>query len=328
MTTSTLSSEVERYRLMALIRGVEERIQVLYTQGMVQGPAHLAIGHEAIAVGAASVLEADDCSIGTYRGHGHVLARGVAPEALVAEMLGKATGMCGGKGGSMHLTSVEHGYYGSYAIVGAQLPIAVGLAWACRLRGSTQVVVCFFGDGATNIGAFHEALNLAAVWRLPVVFVCENNQYMEYTRIADVTPVRRPAADRAAAYGLEPIVVDGNDVEAVAEVMGAAVARARGGDGPSLVEAETYRICGHSAADPQAYRSVEEVDRWRKRDPLTCYRDVLIGRGLPPDRIAAVDDEVAEVVRRAVQAAKDALAPQLSTASSQVWASEETSWRN
>ena len=184
----------------------------------------------------------------------------------------------GGKGGSMHLTSVEHGAMGSYAIVGAHLPIAVGAAWSAQYRESGQVAVCFFGDGTTNIGAFHEALNMAVVWRLPVVFVCENNQYMEYTPIGAVTAVARPAADRAAAYGLEAIVVDGNDVDAVYDVARRTIDRARDGDGPSLVEAITYRHGGHSRADPGKYRPDDEVKAWMARDPISPRRGPACSR--------------------------------------------------
>lgn len=183
MQTDTMTDvdlDLRLYRQMALVRAFEERVDTLYRQGKVRGPAHLALGHEAIAVGVADVLEPGDRSIGTYRGHHHALARGAPPGPVLREMLGREGGICAGKGGSMHVTSVQHGYMGSHAIIGAHLPIAVGLAWASQIRGDARVTACFFGDGATNIGAFHEALNLAAVWRLPVVFVCENNGYMEY----------------------------------------------------------------------------------------------------------------------------------------------------
>ena len=189
----------------------------------------------------------------------------------------------------MHITSVEHGYYGSYAIVGAHLPIACGLGWAAKIRRSGQVTVCFFGDGTTNIGAFHEAVNLAAVWRLPVVFVCENNWYMEYTPIGDVIPVALPAADRAAAYGLDRVVVDGNDVAAVRQVIGGAVNAARNGQGPALVEAQTYRLKGHSAADGAAYRPAEEVARWRERDPLLRARAALTAAGTAAEKLDEID---------------------------------------
>jgi len=223
---------LELYVRMCFLRHFAERVDVLYRRGLIHGPVHLGLGQEAIAVGAASVLRPGDCSLGTYRGHAHALARGAPPDAVLAELLGRAGGICQGKGGSMHITSVEHGYFGSYAIVGAHLPIACGLAWAAKIRRTEAVTVCFFGDGTTNIGAFHEAVNLAAVWRLPVVFVCENNWYMEYTPIADVIPVALPAADRAAAYGLDRVVVDGNDVTAVRRVVGDAGHRGQERRGP------------------------------------------------------------------------------------------------
>ena len=213
---------------MVECRLFETRAQELFFEGLVRGTTHLGIGQEAVAAGFAAAMRADDYTFCTYRGHNHTLARGTPMAPIFAELFGRATGLLGGKGGSMHLTSVEHGVMGSYAIVGAHLPIALGAAWSAQYRKSGQVAVCFFGDGATNIGAFHEALNMAAVWKAPVVFVCENNQYMEYTPIGAVTAVARPAADRASAYGLEPIVVDGNDAEAVYAV---AVTAHRAGPG-------------------------------------------------------------------------------------------------
>ena len=200
---------------MVECRQFEVRAQELFFEGLVRGTTHLGIGQEAVAAGVAAAMREDDYTFCTYRGHNHTLARGVPMAPVFAELFGRATGLLGGKGGSMHLTSVEHGVMGSYAIVGAHLPIALGAAWSAQYRKSGQVAVCFFGDGTTNIGAFHEALNMAAVWKAPVVFVCENNQYMEYTPIGAVTAVEHPAADRASAYGLESIVVDGNDVDAV-----------------------------------------------------------------------------------------------------------------
>jgi pyruvate dehydrogenase E1 component alpha subunit len=274
------------------------------------------------------VLRPDDCSLGTYRGHAHALARGAPPDAVMAELLGRAGGICHGKGGSMHITSVPHGYYGSYAIVGAHLPVACGLAWAAKIRRTGQVTVCFFGDGATNIGAFHEAVNLAAVWRLPVVFVCENNLYMEYTPIADVIPVELPAADRAAAYGLDRIVVDGNDVAAVRDVVGAAVAAARDGHGPSLVEAQTYRLKGHSAADSAAYRPAEEVARWRARDPLLLSRTALVNAGTAETVLDEIDtrtkSDLAELARQVLEWP----VPEPAGAWTDMWSDGSSQWRN
>src|SRR6476660_4769710 len=237
---ATTSREIDRdtrlrmYRTMVECRQFEVRAQVLFFEGLVRGTTHLGVGQEAVAAGVAAAMRTDDYTFCTYRGHNHTLARGVPMAPIFAELFGRGTGLLGGKGGSMHLTSVSHGVMGSYAIVGAHLPIALGAAWSAQYRESGQVAVCFFGDGTTNIGAFHEALNMAAVWQAPVVFVCENNQYMEYTAIGAVTAVARPAADRASAYGLDAIVVDGNDAEAVYEVAQTAVGRARASDGPSL----------------------------------------------------------------------------------------------
>ena len=316
------------YERMCYLRHFEERVDALYRQGHIHGPAHLGLGQEAIAVGAASVLAPGDCSLGTYRGHAHALARGAPPDAVLAELLSREGGICQGKGGSMHITSVEHGYYGSYAIVGAHLPIACGLAWAAKIRRTGAVTVCFFGDGTTNIGAFHEAVNLAAVWRLPVVFVCENNWYMEYTAIADVIPVALPAADRAAAYGLDRVVVDGNDVAAVRQVIGDAVRAARNGQGPSLVEAQTYRLKGHSAADAGAYRPAEEVARWREQDPLLRARSVLTKAGVGEAELDEID---AQARTQVAELARHVLArpvPESSGAWTDVWSDGSWQWRN
>src|SRR5213082_67345 len=242
------------YQLMVELRDFEQRAYELFLENLVRGTSHLALGQEAISAGYAVAMRADDYTFCTYRGHGHTLARGASMAAAMAELLGRGNGMLHGKGGSMHLTDVKHGAMGSYAIVGAHLPIAAGAAWSAQVRKSGQVAVCFFGDGTTNIGAFHEALNLAVVWKLPVVFVCENNLYMEYTPIRSVTAVEHPAADRASAYGLPPILIDGNDADVVFEVASRTLARARSGEGPSLVEAVTYRRGGHSRADPAQYR--------------------------------------------------------------------------
>ena len=238
------------YRSQFALRQFEARAYDLFLENFVKGTSHLAIGQEAIAAGFAAAMRPTDWTFATYRGHAHTLARGVPMTPVFAELMGRANGLMAGKGGSMHLTSVEHGVMGSYAIIGAHLPIACGAAWSAQYRGTDQVAVCFFGDGSVNIGAFHEALNFAAIWKLPVIFFCENNLWMEYTRTSDVTAVANPAADRASAYGLESIIVDGNDADAVFEVTSLAIARARAGEGPSMIEAKTYRHGGHSRADP------------------------------------------------------------------------------
>jgi pyruvate dehydrogenase E1 component alpha subunit len=316
-----------RYEQMALIRRTEKAAHDLFLQGLVKGTTHLAAGHEAIAVGASAALRYDDYVFATYRGHHHAMARGATPEECLAELMSRATGLCGAKGGSMHLTKAATNMLGSYAIVGAHLPMAVGAAWSARLRGTGQVAVAFFGDGATNIGAFHEALNLAAVWKLPVLFVCENNLYMEYTPIADVTAVARPAADRASAYGIPGEVVDGNDVVSVQEAVARLARRARAGDGPAVLEAETYRHFGHSRTDPATYRPAEEVERWLKHDPLDIARGRLVEAGVPEETVTAADERAQEVVRQAIEAAKSAPPPDPGEAFTDVWADGGAAWR-
>jgi acetoin:2,6-dichlorophenolindophenol oxidoreductase subunit alpha len=315
------------YEQMALIRRTEKAAHDLFLAGLVKGTTHLAAGHEAVAVGASAALRPDDYVFATYRGHHHAMARGASPEECLAELMSKGTGLCGAKGGSMHLTKASAGMLGSYAIVGAHLPLAAGAAWSARLRNSGQVAVAFFGDGATNIGAFHEALNLAAVWSLPVLFICENNLYMEYTPIGDVTAVGNPAADRAPAYGLPGEVLDGNDVVAVKEVVARAAGRARAGDGPTVLEAKTYRHFGHSRTDPASYRPDEEVKQWLSRDPLDIARARLDGLGVPAERVSAADERVARGVEEAVAAAKAAPGPDPAAALTDVWADGGSAWR-
>ncbi len=324
VATATL---LDWYEQMAVIRGTEKAAHDLFLRGLVKGTTHLAAGHEAVAVGASAALRPDDYVFATYRGHHHAIARGASPEGCLAELMQRSTGVCKGKGGSMHLTQADHGMLGSYAIVGAHLPMANGAAWSARLRGTTQVAVAFFGDGATNIGAFHEALNLAAVWKLPVIFVCENNRYMEYTPIADVTSVPNPAADRAAANGMPGVLVDGNDVVAVHDTMALAVERARSGDGPTVVEALTYRHYGHSRTDPATYRPVEEVEEWMARDPLIVARQRLLDFGASGDEVDAATARAAEVVAAASRAAQDAPPADPAEAFTDVWADGGSAWR-
>ncbi len=315
------------YERMAVIRRTEKAAHDLFLRGLVKGTTHLAAGHEAIAVGADAALRPDDYVFATYRGHHHALARGATPQECLAELMSRATGLCKAKGGSMHLTKASTGMLGSYAIVGAHLPMAAGAAWSARLRGTDQIAVAFFGDGATNIGAFHETLNLAAVWKLPVLFVCENNLYMEYTAIAEVTAVARPAADRAPAYGIPGEVVDGNDVVAVREAVARLAERARAGEGPALLEAQTYRHFGHSRSDPAAYRPADEVERWLKHDPLDLARGRLIEAGVAPETVGAADERARALVTSAVEAAKAAPPPDPDQALTDVWADGGAAWR-
>ena len=318
---------LELHEQMTVIRGTEKAAQDLFLAGLVKGTTHLAAGHEAVAVGASAALRDDDYVFATYRGHHHAMARGAPPEACLAELMSKATGLCKAKGGSMHLTFAERNMLGSYAIVGSHLPMAVGAAWSATLRGTGQVAVAFFGDGATNIGAFHEALNLAAVWRLPVLFVCENNLYMEYTPIGDVTAVANPAADRAPAYNIPAEVIDGNDVLAVYDAVSRAAARAREGGGPTILEARTYRHYGHSRTDPAKYRPAEEVAQWLARDPLTVSRKHLSARGLSEVDIAAAEERASASVADAVAAAKSAPDADPAEAFTDVWADGSAAWR-
>ncbi len=315
------------YEQMAVIRGTEKAAHDLFMRGLVKGTTHLAAGHEAVAVGASAALRPDDYVFATYRGHHHAIARGATPEGCLAELMQRSTGVCKAKGGSMHLTRADHGMLGSYAIVGAHLPMANGAAWSAKLRGTTQVAVAFFGDGATNIGAFHEALNLAAVWKLPVIFVCENNKYMEYTPIEAVTSVPNPAADRAAANGMPGVLVDGNDVVAVQHAMADAVERARAGDGPTVIEALTYRHYGHSRTDPATYRPAEEVEAWLARDPLIVARQLLMEFGATEADVEAADGRAAAVVAAASQAAQAAPAADPEDAMTDVWADGGSAWR-
>ncbi len=321
------ASLLDLYEQMLVIRATEKAAHDLFMAGLVKGTTHLAAGHEAVAVGASSALRPDDYVFATYRGHHHAIARGASPAECLAELMSKATGVCKAKGGSMHLTKADRNMLGSYAIVGSHLPIAAGAAWSAKLRGTEQVAVAFFGDGATNIGAFHEALNLAAVWRLPVLFVCENNFYMEYTPISAVTSVAHPAADRAGANGIPSEVVDGNDVLAVHDAVARAADRARAGEGPTVIEAETYRHYGHSRTDPGTYRPPDEVERWLRHDPLLVTRDRLVDLGVTAGALADAEDRASRVVTEAVEEAKAAPGADPAEAFTDVWADGSATWR-
>jgi len=316
------------YRIQVEIREAEQRAYDLFLQNLVKGTSHLSLGQEAIAAGFATAMRPGDLSFCTYRGHAHTLARGVPIAKVLGELMQRDSGLMRGKGGSMHLTSVEHGVMGSYAIIGAHLPIACGAAWRAQYKGDKDVSVCFFGDGTTNIGAFHEALNFAAVWKLPVVFVCENNLYMEYTPIDDVTAVPHPAADRAASYGLPRIIVDGNDADIVYRTATAAYAKARAGGGPSLIECLTYRHSGHSRADPAKYRPEGELEKWKERDPIKIYRDRLKQFGIGDDVIAGIDADVKRRVDEATELCRAAPPPSPDILTSDVYADGGFAWRN
>jgi pyruvate dehydrogenase E1 component alpha subunit len=303
-TVDDRQSLLDLHRRMLEIRLFEDEVMRLFMLNLVRGSTHLYQGQEAVAVGACAALETGDTMTCTYRGHGAVLAMGAPLDRTMAEILGKADGLCRGKGGSMHLTDTSIGALGSFAVVGAHLPFAAGAALAAQYLGTGAVSLAFFGDGATNIGAFHEALNLTAVWRLPVVFVCENNLYGEYSPLATTTPLER-LADRASAYAMPSAQIDGNDVLGVRAAVGEAVERARRGEGPTLLEALTYRYSGHSRSDPGAYRPAGELERWRERDPITLFERVLEARGIGLEEIEGVRAAAEAAVRNATERALD-----------------------
>lgn len=280
---------------MLEIRRFEDRIKELFAEGLIHGTTHTCQGQEAVSVALAQALEPTDHVCCTYRGHGHALALGMTPEVVLGEIMGRTTGAVGGVGGSMHLSDRSVGLLPTSAIVGAGIPIAVGAALTSQVLGGDAVAVAVFGDGATNIGAFHEGLNLAAIWNLPVVFVCENNVYGEYSRFDLTTPIADLAV-RAASYAMPSEIVDGQVVDTVLDVLRDAVARARNGDGPTLVECKTYRYSGHSRADAATYRPDGELDAWIARDPLALERARLVGAGLIDD--AAADALVGSVAER------------------------------
>lgn len=302
-SSTALEAYLAGYGRMLLIREFEAAMHRLFLRGEVHGTTHLYAGQEAVAVGVCMALDDSDYVAGTYRGHGHALAKGTEPEPLIAEMLGRVTGVCGGRAGSMNVIDLAHGLVGCYGIVGGSIAAALGAGLSAQRQG--RVSVAFFGDGAANQAYFHECLNMAAVKRLPVVFVCENNLYAEFTPMADATAGANIAA-RAAGYAVPYAVVDGNDLWAVRAAAGEGVTRARGGDGPTLLECHTYRHYGHSKSDPAPYRTQEEVDRWRERDPLALARDRLTREGATEDQLAAIEQattaELDEAVSRALAA--------------------------
>jgi pyruvate dehydrogenase E1 component alpha subunit len=306
-----LRNRRDQLQRMVEIRGVENRIQKLFAEGHVRGSTHLANGQEAVSVGIARTIDPDDIVTCTYRGHGHALALGVTAAGVIGEICGRTIGCAGGLGGSMHLVEPSIGLLPTAAIIGAGLPIACGAAMAARARKKGRVAVAIFGDGSANIGAFHEALNFAAINKLPVIFVCENNLYGEYTRIELSTPVEDIAV-RAASYNMPGVIVDGQDVDKVAEAMAEAVQRARRGDGPSLVEMKTYRYSGHSRSDPATYRPAGELDAWLKRDPINIFADRLIAeKVLSPGGLEQIQAETDEAIEQVVAEVLDSPAPDI-----------------
>jgi len=305
---------------MHRIRAFEEKADQLFALGKVHGTMHLSIGQEATAVGAVSALRADDYMVSTHRGHGQCIAKNADIKLMMAEFLGKETGYCRGRGGSMHIADIEAGNLGATGVVGAGIPTAVGAALSIKLRGTDQVVLGFFGDGAANMGIFHESLNLAALWKLPVVFVCENNQYAMSMSVVRAFPIEN-IADRAAAYGMPGMTVDGNDLLAVYGMVAQAVDRARSAGGPTLVECKTYRWKGHSKSDQERYRTRGEVAAWKKKDPLPRLEAHLIKEGiLTEEQIQTIAKEARALIEQAVAFAESSPEPRVEEISEGVYA--------
>jgi TPP-dependent pyruvate/acetoin dehydrogenase alpha subunit len=318
--TDQATDRVEWYRSMLRIRLFEEKVQELFMGGHIEGTTHLCQGQEAVSVGSIVAMRPDDVLTNTYRGHGQALARGMKPETAFAELMGRATGGSGGVGGSMHLVDFAAGNIGSNAIVGAGLPIAVGAAMAFKLRDEDRIALTFFGDGATNIGTFHEALNMASVWKAPVVFICENNLYGEYSPLRSTTPID-DLARRADPFGIPGVIVDGQDIDAVHAAAGEAIDRARSGDGPTFLEMKTYRFRGHSRADPAKYRPEGELDRWQARDPIQLLGERLVAeKALAADALTGIREEIQREIDEAADRASSAPYPTLEEAARYVYA--------
>lgn len=311
MTNTKLSKnlKVAMYQRMLLCRMFEDCVYYLFLEGRLPGTVHLSQGQEACAVGVCSALEEEDMITSTHRPHSHAIARGVSVESLMAELFAKTTGCCHGKGGSMHVGDPAVGMLPAIAIVGGGIPLATGYALAFQYLKKKNIVACFFGEAASNIGTFHEAINMASIWDLPVVFVCENNKYGASTSISRTMKIER-VSDRAAAYGIPGETVDGNDVEAVYRAMSQVAIRAREGSGPTLLELETYRFAGHSRNDPGHYRATEEVAAWKRRDPITLYEKALLEEGfLKPDDITEMKSAIERDLEEAVRFAEESPNP-------------------
>ncbi|MBU2598956.1 MAG: pyruvate dehydrogenase (acetyl-transferring) E1 component subunit alpha [Actinobacteria bacterium] len=294
---------------MYKIRFFEEKVDYLFALGLVHGTMHLSIGQEAVAVGAISTLKPDDYILSTHRGHGHCIAKGADINLMMAEFLGKETGYCRGRGGSMHIADVEKGNLGATGVVGGGIPIASGVGLSIKMRKTGQVVICFFGDGAANQGAFHESLNLAAIWKLPVIFLCENNMYGMSMSVEKAFAIEN-IAKRAGSYGFPGEVVDGNDVLAVYKVVLKAVERARKGKGPSLIECKTYRWKGHSKSDQNLYRSKEEIKFWKMKCPIKRFKEKLIAEKIiTNEEIKIIEENAKNIIEKAVDFAKNSPEP-------------------
>lgn len=302
-------NKVAQYERMIEIRTLEEQINALFASGEIRGTTHLCIGQEALAVGMASVLRPTDIVSATYRGHGIALALGLSPESVLGEIMGKTVGCCGGVGGSMHLSNMELGLLPTSAIIGGGMPVAAGAALSFQTRGTDDVAVAVFGDGATNIGAFHETLNLAAIWNLPIIFICDNNVYGEYSRI-DITTPLEDLHLRGESYRMPHYAIDGMDIAAVQEGIQKAVDHARSGKGPTFIEAKTYRFSGHSRADLALYRPEGELEKWQARDPIKLIEEKLIKEKLiDAAQINKIKEETLKVIESVVEVCKSAPNP-------------------
>lgn len=309
------------YRQMLMIRRFEEAAGRLYMQSLIRGFLHLYIGEEAVAVGAISTLGPQDYVITHYRDHGHALARGVDPKAAMAELCGRATGTSAGKGGSMHIFDAERHFMGGHAIVGGQIPIATGLALAVKQQGGDGAVMCFFGDGAVNEGEFHESMNLASLWNLPVIFFLENNLYGMGSHVDDTHAAGRDIYTSAEYYKMPAVQVDGMDLLAVREATAEALKRVRSGDGPVFLEAMTYRFRGHSMADPAAYRDMAEVEEWRINDPIERFKAFALAEGLITEaEFSEIDQEVDEAIEEVVEFARESPQPEIDSLWDNVYA--------
>ena len=290
---------------MYTIRRFEEKVKELFSIGLIRGSTHVYIGEEAVAVGACSALDKDDNIVSTHRGHGHCIAKGAQLKPMMAELLGKETGYCKGKGGSMHIADLDKGILGAVGIVGSGLPIAVGSALSSKYLNNNKVTISFFGDGASNQGTFHECLNLAAIWKLPIIFICENNSYA-ITVHACYSTACANIADRAAGYNMPALIVDGNDVEKIYLSVKEASDNARNGGGPVLIEAKTYRYEGHWIGDPQVYRDKSEVDLWKKKDPINTYKNKLINENIIAEKdYLTIIDRINKLVDEAIEFGKN-----------------------
>jgi len=303
-----LSTAEGRYAMMLAVRETEEAIGALFREGVIRGTAHLCVGQEACAVGAVAACPPTDPIVSSHRGHGHFLARTQDPAMLLAELLGKATGPCMGRGGSQHLCSLKDSFYGTNGITGGGIPVATGLALSAKLRRSGDVVLCFFGDGASNQGTFHESLNMAAIWQLPILYFCENNHYAMSTPV-EYNVAGGSIAQRAAAYAISGVHIDGMDVDAVRQAVVEAREAVASGDGPMLIEADCYRFSGHSKSDRFVYRTREEEARWRKRDPLPNARRRLLAEGTGEPELGALEARIRRAVRDANVRAQQAPSP-------------------